>query len=111
MNSFNVGGVTSVATAIYRSLNRTEFEMDFIRDAQYPKNEIDEEVQKSLQSGDDLATEIQQLFIDIQANDANDLQIWVDNNPGVAPPTNITNTRIKRFKNAFSTIFTKVSYQ
>lgn len=73
-------------------------------------NEIDEEVQKSLQSGDNLATEIQQLFIDIQANDANDLQIWVDNNPGVAPPTNITNTRIKRFKNAFSTIFTNLNY-
>lgn len=73
-------------------------------------NEIDEEVQKSLQSGDNLATEIQQLFIDIQANDANDLQIWVDNNPGVAPPTNITNARIKRFKNAFSTIFTNLNY-
>lgn len=47
MNSFNVGGVTSVVTTIYRSLNCDEFTFDFIRDAQYEKNEIDGEIERN----------------------------------------------------------------
>ena len=72
--------------------------------------EVDEEVVSSIKSGNDLASEIQQLFIDIKTNDSNDLSIWVEQNFGVAPPENIINSRIKRFKKAFSTIFDDLNF-
>ena len=43
MNSFNVGGVTSVAKSIYRNLDRTKFQMDFIRRVG-PENGFDREI-------------------------------------------------------------------
>lgn len=72
--------------------------------------EIDEKVASSVQSGNNLATEIQQLLIDIQANDANELQEWVDNHIGIAPPEEVRNRRINRFKNAFSQVFTNLNF-
>ena len=72
--------------------------------------EIDERIEASVQSGDDLATEIQQLLIDIQANDANDLYIWVEEHDGEVPPDDIKSKRINRFKNAFSTMFQNLNY-
>ena len=72
--------------------------------------EVDEEVVSSIKSGNDLASEIQQLFIDIKTNDSNDLSIWVEQNFGVAPPESIINSRIKRFKKAFSTIFDDLNF-
>ena len=67
--------------------------------------EIDEEVADSIRSENDLASDIQQLLIDIQDNDAHELQAWVDNHIGMVPPETVCNRRIKRFKNAFSHVF------
>ncbi len=44
MNSFNVGGVTNVAMAIYNRMDKSKFKMDFIRDGIFPENEIDKQV-------------------------------------------------------------------
>ena len=67
--------------------------------------EIDEEVSTSVRSGNDLASEIQQLLIDIQDNDAHELQAWVNTHIGMAPPETVRSRRINRFKNAFSQVF------
>ena len=72
--------------------------------------EIDEEMTISQKSGSDLATEIQQLFIDIQNNDANELLNWVNSNKNAVPPNNIVNPRINRFKNAFTKVFTNLNF-
>lgn len=72
--------------------------------------DIDENVPSSVRSGGDLATEIQQLLIDIQDNDAHELQVWVNEHIGDAPPQNIINKRITRFKNAFSQVFTNLNF-
>lgn len=71
--------------------------------------EIDEEVSTSVRSGNDLASEIQQLLIDIKDNDAHELQSWVNTHIGIAPPETVRNRRIKRFKNAFSQVFDNLS--
>lgn len=72
--------------------------------------EIDQEIENSLRSGDNLGTEIQQLFIDIHTNDATDLQNWVDEHDGLVPPSEIKNVRINRFKKAFSTVFGNLNF-
>lgn len=72
--------------------------------------EVDQEIESSLRSGNNLGTEIQQLFIDIHTNDANDLQSWVDEHDGIAPPPEVKNVRINRFKKAFSTVFDNLNF-
>ena len=72
--------------------------------------EIDEEFQTSIRSGNDLASEIQQLLIDIQDNDANELLTWVNKHIGMVPPESILNRRISRFKNAFSRVFDNLNF-
>lgn len=72
--------------------------------------ELDQAIGGSVKSGADLASDIQQLFIDIQNNDANELQTWVNENDGKVPPKEIKNRRISRFKNAFSEIFEDLNY-
>ena len=72
--------------------------------------EVDEEMEKSIRSGTDLATEIQQLLIDIKTNDANDLDLWVEEHEGQVPPANVKNKRINRFKNAFATVFQNLNF-
>lgn len=72
--------------------------------------EIDEDVSTSLRSGNDLATEIQQLLIDIQDNDAHELADWVADNPESIPPDKVINRRIKRFKAAFSKVFEDLNF-
>lgn len=72
--------------------------------------EIDQEIENSLRSGDNLGTEIQQLFIDIHTNDATDLQNWVNEHDGLVPPSEIKNVRINRFKKAFSTVFGNLNF-
>ena len=72
--------------------------------------ELDQVVEKSVKSGTDLASDIQQLFIDIQNNDANELQTWVNENDGKVPPHEVKNRRISRFKRAFSGIFDNLNY-
>lgn len=46
LNSFNVGGVTSVVKGIYNNLDRADTQVDFIRSAQYQPNDFDEQVQQ-----------------------------------------------------------------
>lgn len=72
--------------------------------------ELDQVVEESVKSGTDLASDIQQLFIDIQNNDANELQTWVNENDGKVPPHEVKNRRISRFKRAFSGIFDNLNY-
>lgn len=66
---------------------------------------IDEEVKGYLKSSSDLATEITQLLIDIQSQDALDLSAWVTKNRGIAPPDKVQNIRMKRFTAAFDSMF------
>lgn len=73
-------------------------------------NEIDEKVEASIRSSADLASEIQQLLIDIQANDANDLYLWVEEHADEVPPDDVKSKRINRFKSAFSTVFENLNY-
>lgn len=72
--------------------------------------EIDEEITTSVKSGNDLASDIQQLLIDIQANDANELNVWVDAHADQVPPESVKNRRINRFKNAFSIVFDNLNF-
>ena len=72
--------------------------------------EIDEDIQTSVRSGTDLASDIQQLLIDIQDNDAHELQAWVNDHIGMVPPESICNRRINRFKNAFSRVFSNLNF-
>ena len=67
--------------------------------------EIDKEVKNSIASSENLATEIQQLFIDIKASDAIELNDWVNSHEGEVPPPEVKNKRMNRFNNAFSFIF------
>lgn len=73
--------------------------------------EVDEQIKSSVKSGNDLATDIKQMFIDIQNNDAIELNDWVVNNHGVAPTKDVINKRINRFKRAFAYIFAHLNYQ
>jgi len=57
----------------------------------------------------DLATEIQQLIIDVKNNDDAELSNWVDENPDKIPPEEIKKIGIKRFNNAFKIIFDELS--
>ncbi|MBZ5761782.1 AAA family ATPase [Rhizobium sp. VS19-DR104.2] len=50
-------------------------------------------------------SDIVQLLVDIRAADAEDLAMWVHNNPGVAPPSDVQNIRFSRFQNAFDEMF------
>lgn len=72
--------------------------------------EIDQEIESSMRSNADLGSEIQQLFIDIHTNDATDLQNWVEEHDGIAPPAEVKNVRINRFKRAFSTVFDELNF-
>lgn len=72
--------------------------------------EVDKEIEKSIRSGNDLATEIQQLLIDIKSNDASDLDLWVEEHDGQVPPTSVKNKRINRFKRAFATVFQNLNF-
>ena len=97
--------------AIFKSLYSTvEINYNPEKTSRITSQELDEDVKVSLRSGGDLATSVQQLLIDVQANDANELHIWVDEHPGIAPPPLVSSRRITRFKNAFSTVFDNLNY-
>jgi len=68
---------------------------------------IDDEINNNIKSSSNLATEITQLLIDIDNLDKTDLANWVDKHRGEAPPENVQKIRIKRFTNAFNSIFPK----
>ncbi len=54
---------------------------------------------------DDFARDIIQLLVNINTQDANDLQKWQKSHIGVAPSEEMINPRINRFSNAFKLIF------
>ncbi len=65
----------------------------------------------NVKSSQNLATEIKQLLIDIKALDDADLSDWVNANAGQVPPDNVKSTRIKRFTNAFHSIFSNKKFK
>lgn len=71
---------------------------------------VDEKISGSVKSSNNIATEITQLLIDIDNLDNADLSKWVKKNPGIAPPENVQNIRMKRFTNAFHSIFPNKRY-
>ncbi len=73
--------------------------------------DVDSTIIKSLRSGGNIATEIKQLFVDIQNNDAIELSEWVHDHPGEVPPDEVIDRRIKRFNNAFSFIFNSLRFK
>lgn len=56
-------------------------------------------------SNNNLATDIKQLFVDISSSDASELDAWVMAHPGTIPPETVKRPRMKRFTNAFNTMF------
>lgn len=73
--------------------------------------DVDSTSTTSSRSGGNLATEIKQLFVDIQNNDAIELSEWVHDHPGEVPPDEVIDRRIKRFNNAFSYIFDTLRFR
>lgn len=73
--------------------------------------DVDSTTTTSSRSGGNLATEIKQLFVDIQNNDAIELSEWVHEHPDKAPPDEIIDKRIKRFNNAFSYVFDTLRFR
>ncbi|WP_429109534.1 AAA family ATPase [Aeromonas veronii] len=61
-------------------------------------------------SNEDLATEITQLLIDVQALDDAELSKWVRENIGTPPTEDVIDRRISRFRKAFSIIFPSKKY-
>lgn len=72
--------------------------------------EVDTQVETSMLSDADLATKIQQLLIDLDTNDALDLKQWVSEHSGEIPPMTVSDKRISRFRNAFSSVFGNLNY-
>lgn len=66
---------------------------------------LDLAVTSSIRSSHSLATEIKQLFVDIDELDNGDLSKWVDSHRGQAPSDDILHKRIRRFTNAFDKMF------
>ena len=66
---------------------------------------IDEALPKSIRSTSNLATEIKQLLVDVNELDNDELAEWVDKHEGIAPTEEVRHRRIKRFTNAFNSIF------
>lgn len=71
---------------------------------------VDEMLSGAIKSSSNIATEITQLLIDIDNLDNADLAKWVRLNPNIAPTENVQNIRMKRFTNAFHSIFPNKRY-
>lgn len=69
-----------------------------------------DEVAVSRKTTDNLATEITQLMIDIQALDDSDLSRWVIENKGQLVEDTVLDRRISRFQKAFSSMFPSKKY-
>lgn len=123
INSFDIKGnkLNSSTTPFsanqeYRDIFKTVFSTAEISYMPKTSNtvtsmEIDEDFTSSLQSNSQLASEIQQLLIDIYTNDASDLSEWVTKHPQQVPPNSIIERRISRFKKAFSRMFDNLNFE
>jgi predicted ATPase len=67
---------------------------------------LDDAQVRRARSGENIATQIAQLIVDIRAADAEDLSNWVTANPGSVPPASIQHARFSRFERAFNYMFT-----
>lgn len=56
-------------------------------------------------SNDDVAKESIQLLVDINSQDSQELSEWIDEHPTDIPPSTIKHRRLRRFTEAFNTIF------
>lgn len=70
-----------------------------------------DEVKSSQKTNSDLATEITQLLVDIQALDDSDLSIWAKENIGTPISEGVLDRRISRFRKAFSIMFPSKNYK
>lgn len=66
---------------------------------------IDQTNNLALKSVKNLATDITQLLVDISALDDGELSYWVKTHRGEVPPEDIISVRMKRFTNAFHSMF------
>ncbi|GAB6179947.1 hypothetical protein JCM14036_12660 [Desulfotomaculum defluvii] len=73
--------------------------------------EIDQKIVTSVRSSKNLATEITQLLIDIQASDDADFSSWAKENIGQPIDEQKIDVRMKRFKNAFDFMFEHKTYK
>ena len=55
--------------------------------------------------GEELASQISQLLVDIRASDNEDLAVWTENNPGLSADSSLVGKRISRFKEAIAYMF------
>ncbi|MBO6589285.1 MAG: ATP-binding protein [Muricauda sp.] len=67
--------------------------------------DLDQIRNKSVKSSNNIATEITQLLVDIEALDSQDFANWAKKNIGNPIDETLLDIRTKRFKNAFNTIF------
>ncbi len=58
-----------------------------------------------------IANDLKQLFIDIYAQDSEELSLWCKEHPGSAPSTDIISKRISRFTDAFSIMFKNIFFK
>ena len=68
-------------------------------------NNIDQTSSFSLKSTNNIATDITQLLVDINTLDDGELAYWVKTHIGEAPTEDLISVRMKRFTNAFHSIF------
>jgi len=81
------------------------FSPDVIRAIENKDIDTISDTAKTVEIPKDLATSITQLLRDINAKDSIDLAEWVKNNPGIIPPDDVKEERMKRFNEAFQYIF------
>ncbi len=72
--------------------------------------DIDEKTPNSYKSGNNLATEITQLLIDIQALDSQEFSQWGKQNLGKPVDKSKIDTRLKRFTKAFDKMFSDKNF-
>ncbi|MEA2993045.1 MAG: hypothetical protein QOD40_1965 [Alphaproteobacteria bacterium] len=72
--------------------------------------DIDRSYNSAIKSSGNLATQITQLLVDIQALDDSTVAAWVRNNLGKPPPNEMSDVRMSRFKRAFDSMFTTKKY-
>lgn len=73
--------------------------------------DIDNPQSKVTKSTENLAKEVIQLLVDIESLDNGDFVQWANENPTAQVSDGIRDTRIKRFKNAFESIFPNKRYK
>jgi len=72
---------------------------------------LDSKEFKSKKSTTNLASEVAQLLVDVQSQDALDLNNWVRVHKGVAPGDDQIDVRMRRFISAFNYMFPKKRYK